>query len=127
MAELELGFTAAGQQALTSLFATRSELDDLRSASAPGAERRAIVATLADRFAVLARHPDCPVAVGVLLHDWRDRLGSHVLVAEALADLEVHPDLADQMLQRGLQELLDEAPDRLAIDVDAARATVPRE
>ena len=35
-------------------------------------------------------------------------------MADALADLEVHPDLADQLLRRGLVEVLEEAPARLA-------------
>lgn len=114
---------ASGQAALALLRRARAELDGAHRTASPG-ERRAAVALLADRLGLLAKHPDCRVALGVLLHDWRDRLGSHVLVAEALAELEVHPDLADQMLQRGIDELLDEAPERLAA-LDAGRRVSP--
>jgi hypothetical protein len=113
-----------GVSALALLRRARTELDGTHRESSP-AERRAVVVVLADRLGLLARHPDCPVAVGVLLHDWRDRLGSHVLVAEALDELELHPDLADQMLQRGIDELLDEAPARLAA-LDARRSVAPQ-
>lgn len=113
-----------GPSALALLRRARAELDGTHRTASP-TERRAVVALLADRLGALARHPDCPVAVGVLLHDWRDRLGSHVLVAEALAELELHPDLADQMLRRGIDELLDEAPGRLAA-LDARRSVARR-
>ena len=125
MAEIDLRVPAVGHRALTLLRQAQTELVALHHEAAPGHRRRALVVELGERLAALARHPDCPIAVAVLLHDWRDRLGSHVLVAEALAELEVHPDLALQLLRRGVDELADEAPDRLAATAVAARTASP--
>lgn len=120
MGDVDLRGPAAGRGAVALLRRARADLDGVhRGASAT--ERRAVVAVLSDRLGLLAKHPDCPVDLGVLLHDWRDRLGSHVLVADALAEMEVHPDLADQLLQRGIDELLDEAPGRLAALAEGQR------
>lgn len=124
MAELDLRTPPIGQGARAVLRRARTELAVLDAEGASATRRRAVVVAVADRLAALARRPGCPPAVADVLHDWRDRLGSHVLVAEALAELEVHPDLADQLLRRAVDELLDEAPERLA-GVSADRAAVP--
>ena len=125
MAEVDLRTPPVGHGAVTLLRRARAELGRLEAEGATAAQRRAVVVEAAERLARLARRPSCPVVLGAVLHDWRDRLGSHVLVAEALAELEVHPDLADQLLRRGVDELLDEAPERLSLAVEPARRAAP--
>jgi hypothetical protein len=111
-------------RALALLRRARVDLDHLERVSAENGTRRQLVVSVADRLGALSREGTCPQALAVLLQDWRDRLGSHVLVAEALAELEVHPDLADQMVRRGLVGVIEEAPTRLAADpARASRAT----
>lgn len=73
-----------------------------------------IVQEAADYLALAAAEPSCPTGLSTILLDWRDRLGSHVLAARALADLDVHHDLAEQMLCRGLDEAIQESGPRLA-------------
>jgi hypothetical protein len=106
--------SATAGAAIALLRRARVDLGHLERLGADHDVRRALVVGVADRLDTIARDAGCPLDLAVLLHDWRDRLGSHVLVAEALADLEVHPDLADQLLRRGLVEVLEEAPARLA-------------
>lgn len=102
----------AAERALVMLRRARTDLERLAVAGAGNRLRRAIVVSASEELDRLARDPACAHVDSVLLQDWRDRLGSHVLVAEALGEMEVHPDLADQLLQRGLDEILEEAPGR---------------
>lgn len=103
----------AAHDAVSVLRRAREEIDLLDATDAGMEARWGLVELAADRLALAAKDAACPVALSVLLLDWRDRLSSHVLVARALAEMEVHPDLADQLLRRGLDELLGEAPQRL--------------
>ena len=64
-----------------------------------------IVDTAGDRLALLSMDESCDRRTGLMLLDWRDRLSSHVLAAQALADIEVHADVEIHMLQRGLAEV----------------------
>lgn len=72
-----------------------------------------LVEEAADHLAETAGDPSCREPLAAVLLDWRDRLGSFVLAARALADLDVHNDLAHQLLCRGLDEAIDESPRRL--------------
>ena len=69
---------------------------------------------VAEHLAVLARDPWCLPRVQTVLADWRDRLGSYVLTARALIDVGISPDHVRHLLQRGLNEVVDEVPLRLA-------------
>jgi len=79
-----------------------------------------LVQDVADQLAMAASAPSCPPTVGATLLDWRDRLGSYILAARALAELDVHRGMAQQLLCRGLDEVIEEVPHRL-LAVQAAR------
>lgn len=91
----------------------RARLDLVDDPAAANDVRWEIVEGAAEQLASAASDPTCPVVLGAILLDWRDRLGSCVLAARALADLDVHPDLAEQLLCRGLDEAIQESPQRL--------------
>jgi hypothetical protein len=74
--------------------------------------RRAVVEGVAARLAAMARHHACGEERRRTLLGWRDRLSSYVLAAQALDELDVHADAADQFLRRGLDELGAEAGER---------------
>jgi hypothetical protein len=99
--------------AVAVLHRARTRLSAVASAAESNEVRWRIVDDAADQLAVAASDPACPVMLGTVLLDWRDRLGSCVLAARALADLDVHPDLAEQLLCRGLDEAIEESPRRL--------------
>jgi len=101
------------QESVEALRRARLVLSLICGAAAPNEVRWQIVEDAADHLALAASDPECPVQLGVILLDWRDRLGSCVLAARALADLDVHPDLAEQLLCRGLDEAIQESPRRL--------------
>lgn len=103
-----------GDDAVAVLRRARAGLDALQADGAPAEAQRALVDGATERLAGLARDSACSRLLGDALTDWRDRLASYVLVAETFADMEVHPDLAEQLLRRGLDEVLEEAPSRLA-------------
>lgn len=96
------------RRALSMLVATKhciavarreQELDDELSTK--------LVERVADGLAEMARDPFCPPAVGTALLDWRDRLWSHILAAGALAELDIDRGLPEQLLRRGLDEIID--------------------
>jgi hypothetical protein len=77
-----------------------------RHADRLGADgRRAVVEVVAEQLAALATEQGCTEAGRRVLLDWRDRLSSYILAAQALDELDVHADAADQFLRRGLEEL----------------------
>jgi hypothetical protein len=85
--------------------------------------KRRVVEAAAERLARTAMNADCPVQLTLLLLDWRDRLGSFVLAASAVTDLDVHADVAERLLRRGLDEVIEQAPDRL-VGLDAGGVKV---
>jgi len=66
-----------------------------------------IVEDTADRMSEAARDPWCPGSLSEALVDWRDRLSSYLLAAQALAELDVDRALAAQLLRRGVDEVID--------------------
>jgi hypothetical protein len=65
------------------------------------------VEEVADRLAEAARDPWCRGSLSEALLDWRDRLSSYLLAAQALAELDVDRALAAQLLRRGVDEVTD--------------------
>ena len=65
------------------------------------------VEEVADRLAGAARDPWCRGSLSEALLDWRDRLSSYLLAAQALAELDVDRALAAQLLRRGVDEVTD--------------------
>jgi hypothetical protein len=108
-------------QALTVLNTTRRTLDPPGASEADLDRHAADVDQAARSLASLARDDTCPPKLEVALFDWRDRLGSHVLAARALGDMDVHPDAAMQLLRRGLDEAIANA---LFAELRARVATV---
>ena len=106
-------FDRVTERAVAALHRARARLAVPMAPGEATAARWTPVEEAADALAAAANRPWCPAAVNALLLDWRDRLGSHVLAARALADLDVHSDLAEQFLRRGLDEVISEVP-RLA-------------
>jgi hypothetical protein len=100
-------------RAAARLEGARRQLDHPAVVDAPVEVAARFVDAAAESLTREAAVDSCPHALRTILLDWRDRLGSHVLTARALGELEVHPDLARQLLRRGLDEILGEAPSRL--------------
>ena len=65
-----------------------------------------IVEETADSLAEAAKDPWCSGSLAEALLDWRDRLGSYLLAARALAELDVDRQLAPQLLRRGVDEII---------------------
>jgi hypothetical protein len=107
------------RRAVTRLHRARTQLDEPAFAEVTVEVAARSVDASAAPLRVVAGDDRCPDDLRTVLLDWRDRLGSHVLTARALGELEVHPDLARQLLRRGLDEVLGEAPSRLA-ELEAA-------
>ena len=108
---------ADGMLALTAvqdLRRARTRLAALAETAASAEDRRHIVQGAADRLATRATDSACSAPLAAILLDWRDRLSSHILASRALADLDVHRAAGEQLLQRGLDDAIDEAPRRLA-------------
>lgn len=107
------------RRAIARLHRARQQLDDpaFDEVSVEAAAR--MVDAAATPLVLVASDDACPDDLRTVLLDWRDRLGSHILTARALGELEVHPDLARQLLRRGLDEVLGEAASRLA-ELEAA-------
>jgi hypothetical protein len=86
----------------------RSRLDEATT------EPVGVVDTVIDALWDAAHDPSCPDAHEVLLLDLRDRLSSYSLAARTLGELEVDPGVVGRLVRRGLDEVLDVAPERLA-------------
>ena len=108
-----LSVEALAARELGVLRRARARMSVVDNDAGPGHVRWRVVQDAADHLARVARDATCPDALGVVLLDWRDRLSSHILAARALAELDVHRDLAEQLLCRGLDEITQEAPLRL--------------
>jgi hypothetical protein len=71
-----------------------------------GFERSLVVVELAVReLDRLSRRLDCSDRANRWLIDWRDRLGSYLHAARALADVRIDTDVARHLLQRGVDEV----------------------
>jgi hypothetical protein len=53
----------------------------------------------------LSRRADCTDLANSRLVDWRDRLGSYLHAARALADVRIDSGVANHLLQRGIDDV----------------------
>jgi hypothetical protein len=71
-----------------------------------------VVDDLADRLGQLARIPSCPRPLDEVLLAWRDRLSSYALTGRALTEADLSGEDVRRLLERGVDEVLAEAPQR---------------